>query len=644
IDEITARLYANETFSTTSRIFDEEMLIAFAPLQADLSDRNLYVVQVFNKETALAAVAALTFMLIAVFSISFAVFAAGLWVLYRSILNKVNDIEISRIKHYYAKPYIIKIKADGRIKWFNRTFRQHLPASLSYKNVLDFDLTTEITEDVMNWIGQQHAFTARFQNIGRVTFIHFISLKTTGGYMLLGDDVTLDENRKDYYRTLALVHPLTELPNRNSLKWDLRIILADKDEFRRYALVAVHIAGLSKNSIGFNESVFNQTIKSTRDVLNQTLKGYDATLYHTESETFAVLIKDLGDYLQTKAWVDQTLFRFKKAIIVDANIFNIDLKLGVFEIVPENYAYLSEETCYDNMMLALNHAKQSGSINVMTYDVRMSQYATYEQVMEDDLAKAIRNDEFEMYFQPQYHFIDQRIVSFEALIRWKHPKYIQESPMTYIRLAEQNNMIIDIGKIALEKSFAVARELADEDIKISINVSPLQIVQVGFVNDLMDSFNQFGLKKHSISIEITESFLMASFDQVIPKLKALQDFGIDIHLDDFGTGYSSLQYLSELPINIIKIDKSFLVNLMTDHHKRAIVQMVSNLAKNLQIEVIVEGIEDERQMQYVIKSGCQIGQGFHISPAVPFEEAKALIKLYNKDKAPLKGLKSKSGR
>jgi EAL domain-containing protein (putative c-di-GMP-specific phosphodiesterase class I) len=196
-------------------------------------------------------------------------------------------------------------------------------------------------------------------------------------------------------------------------------------------------------------------------------------------------------------------------------------------------------------------------------------------------------------------------------------------------MAEKNNMIIDIGRIALHETFQIAKELEKYVVHISVNISPVQMLQAGFVNEVIAIFEQYELKKGSISLEITETFLIGSFDLVITKLKILQKYGFGIYLDDFGTGYSSLQYLRDLPINTIKIDRAFVINLETDAHSRAIVNMISNLAKNIGLMVVAEGIETDKQNQIAFKSGCNLIQGYLISPPVFKNDAIKLINDYN---------------
>jgi EAL domain-containing protein (putative c-di-GMP-specific phosphodiesterase class I) len=215
------------------------------------------------------------------------------------------------------------------------------------------------------------------------------------------------------------------------------------------------------------------------------------------------------------------------------------------------------------------------------------------------------------------------------LIRWNNPKYYHQSPARFIELAETNNLIIPLAKFINEESMRIAKLLEPYNIEVSLNVSPVQILQAGFVNELVELTKQYEVDPNNIALEITETFLMENFDAVNAKLKLLQGYGFKIHLDDFCTGYSSMLYLKELPINSIKIYKEFTRFLNTDSYSRAIVNKLAALANSLELEIIVEGVEDEKQVAFLSKNGCNIIQGFIISKAIKVDECINLIEGYN---------------
>ncbi|MCK9493843.1 MAG: EAL domain-containing protein, partial [Acholeplasmataceae bacterium] len=214
-------------------------------------------------------------------------------------------------------------------------------------------------------------------------------------------------------------------------------------------------------------------------------------------------------------------------------------------------------------------------------------------------------------------------------------KYKNNSPSEFIQLAESNNMIIDIGRIVIDKTLKIAKQLEKYNVKLSLNVSPAQMLQAGFISEFMDKLQTYDVEPNGIAIEITETFLMSSFDVIVEKIKILKNAGIDIHLDDFGTGYSSLQYLQELPFDAIKIDRAFVMHLPNDKYSKAIIGMITTLAKNLNVEVIAEGVETKEQYQFLYKANCSIIQGYLLSKAVNMDDAIQLLKKYNENKEPL---------
>lgn len=615
---------------------DISSYIGFYPLSQSLSDEYFYLVEIYDQVNVLNSISYLSNILWALFLVIFIIFAIALLILYKILEQKQSDIENARLTHYYAKPYIIKIKYNGKIKSYNRSFKRLLGEYDVYSEVSDFKIKEEDDkESLMNIIHQQKSFTVLFQiGIDKIAYIRLIPIKVTGGFLLIGNDVTHIEGKFDTYRNMALYDPITNLPNLNSLQQDLQSLFDDKDLLsRKNSLIAFDVVAYSKINLLLGEKSGERFLVILSELVKQSLEGYPATIYNFDSDVFVILLKDIENYNWVQRWISKILTQFEQPITLDKNFIEVKVKIGVFNIESDRYEILNPETAYDNVMLALNHAKESAQHQSFVYDVSLTMVASREQRMEIDLANGIKNHEFVMALQPQYNNQTEKIIGFEALIRWKNPKYGNESPLKFIEMAEKNNMIIDIGRIALHETFMIAKEMEEYDIHISINISPVQILQAGFVNDVISIFEQYELKKHSICLEITETFLIGSFELVINKLKLLQKYGFDIHLDDFGTGYSSLQYLRDLPINTIKIDRAFIINLETDTHSRAIVSMISNLAKNIGLQVISEGIENDKQNQIVYKAGCDIIQGYLIGPAVDKQSAIQLIKAYNIDKS-----------
>lgn len=635
IDDIKAQVMSGSTYVIQEKFLSEDSYITFNPLSDEFSAKQFYLVTVYNQNEVIISMSYLTNILWALFFVIFLLFALALVIIYKILVTKMNDIENAKITHYYAKPYIVWITGAGKIKSYNQSFKKLLGDYDIYDKIQDFKIKTEFDmENIEDVIHRQRAFTAIFElGLLKLVYIRFIPMRSGGGYLLVGDDISSIEGRFDEYKSLALFNKVTHLPNYNSLKADLVSFFLDLDAVKKMnTLVAIDIVSFSKINILLGEKSGDRFLVIISELIDESLEGYPATLYNTEVDSFYILFKNIENYNWVNRWITKILSIFEKPITIDKNFINIDVKIGVFHIEAERYEILNADVAYDNVNLALNHAKESNTHKYFVYDVSLSMIASREQLMETDLANGIKNQEFYMALQPQYDNSKELITGFEALIRWKNPKYASESPLKFIQMAERNNMIIDIGRIALHETFQIAKEMEKYNVHISLNISPVQILQAGFVNEIITVFEQYDLKKHSISLEITETFLIGSFELVINKLKLLQKYGFDIHLDDFGTGYSSLQYLRDLPINTIKIDRAFIINLETDSHSRAIVSMISSLAKNVGLEVIAEGIETEKQNQLVYKSGCNVIQGYMISQPVVKADAIQLLVDYNINK------------
>jgi EAL domain-containing protein (putative c-di-GMP-specific phosphodiesterase class I)/GGDEF domain-containing protein len=627
-----------------------ESLLSFVPIELSLTSRVFYLVQIYDESLVIDSLSYLSQTLWALFAVIFILFSVTLIVLYKILEQKIHDIENARLSLYYTKPFIMKVRKNGRIKSYNKALKNLLGKTDRFKYLKDFDIK-DIPEEthVEEMLQRQKSFTIVLEIADDVKYIHFVTTRSSGGFILVGDDITHIEGRFDEYQKLALYNPVTNLPNQNVILTDLTEIFKDEEKLAEYNVLAMFdIVSFSKINLVLGEESGDRFLKLIAELTNESLEGYPAKLYNIKQDQFAILFRGIDSFNWIKSWVELFLQKLDKPITMDRNFLNVDVKIGIFNIEAQRYEILTPEICLENVKLALNHAKESTVNPSFTYDVALSLVASREQRMEIDLANAITNQEFQMALQAQYNNDLERIVGFEALIRWTNPKYSSESPLKFIQMAEKNNMIVDIGRIALHETFMIAKELEPYDVHISLNISPVQMLQAGFVNEIMTVFDQYDLKKGSISLEITETFLIDSFELVINKLNILKRHGFNIHLDDFGTGYSSLQYLRDLPVNTIKIDKAFIDDIERDVHSRAIVTMISNLAKNINLDVIAEGIETEKQNQFVYKAGCNVIQGYIISPPVPKDKAIELIKTYNIDKTKKlqvqKTMRSKEGK
>lgn len=565
------------------------------------------------------------------FVLVYALIAIVLMYIYNEVDKKYDDVESSRRYYYYSKPYIIRIDKNGKIIKLNKTIEEKV---LNYQEYLTiYDLENDCQDlDLLEEIFRQNAFTCKFElNTLETIYVRFLSVKIRGGFYLIGEDTTEQYNLNNFHRNMALYDQITKLPNKNYLGIKLQELFSDEVALKKKnTVICFDIVGFKNINKLFGYKIGDETINKIASIAQEELYRYKAQLFNIELDNFVVLFTGLNKYQDAIDWVSDFATKFDRAIEVSGNMFTISLKAGVFQIELDKYPGITSVDAYEYARLAHRKAKESRRFIYSVYDVTLGKHFSREQIMEVDLAGAIKKNEFVMNLQPQVNNETNKVVGFEALIRWNNPKYAYESPSTFIEIAERNNFIIDIGRYVIEETFSIAKKLEPYNIRVSINISPVQLLQTGFVHEIIGAFERHKLKRGSICIEITETFLMESLDEIIEKLTLIRNNGIIINLDNFGTGYSSMLYLKDLPIDGISINKEFIKGLNSDQYSRNIVTQIIKLAESLNLQVIAEGVEDQKQNQLLKEKGCNIIQGYLISKALPKEEAIKFMMEYNK--------------
>ncbi|MDD3476112.1 MAG: EAL domain-containing protein, partial [Sulfurimonas sp.] len=262
------------------------------------------------------------------------------------------------------------------------------------------------------------------------------------------------------------------------------------------------------------------------------------------------------------------------------------------------------------------------------YNIRMTELALERVTLESDLRRATQNSEFEVYFQPKMDARVDKVIGLEALIRWNHPELGLILPIKFIPFAEDIGLIIEIDKWMLREAAKQVLAWKNENIqcgKLSINVSAKQLEDVNYVEYLHQKIAAIGLSATDLEIEITEGFIMKHNLHVTSTLNAIREFGISISIDDFGTGYSSLSYLKRLPVDKLKIDRSFVKDLPYDKDDVAIVKTIIALANNLSLELIAEGVETKEQRNFLLREGCPNIQGYFYSKPLKVNECREFL-------------------
>lgn len=331
----------------------------------------------------------------------------------------------------------------------------------------------------------------------------------------------------------------------------------------------------------------------------------------TEPQDLIASAEKIKAALQTPFWIDN------QEIFLTASI-----GIGLF---PEDGT--DAHALLKNAGAAMHRAKERGD-NYQFYTADINDKALQRLVMENNLRRALEREEFEVYYQPKVSVLSKQIVGMEALIRWHHPQQGLISPAEFIPLAEETGLIVPIGEWILRKACAQCREWQNSGsdfLSVSVNLSARQFEQPNLFEMVASILRETDFNPKCLELELTESSIMKNSDSAIKILKKLKKIGIKISIDDFGTGYSSLSYLIQLPIDVLKIDKSFIRKINVDKGNAAMAMAIVSMARNLQLKVIAEGVENEQQLQFLYLLGCDEWQGFFNSQPIPAVEFAKLL-------------------
>jgi len=282
-----------------------------------------------------------------------------------------------------------------------------------------------------------------------------------------------------------------------------------------------------------------------------------------------------------------------------------------------------------NADAAMHLAKERGKDRYQLYSSSIANNSFERLVLENSLRRALEKNEFRLVYQPQLDLRRGKVTGVEALIRWQHPDLGSIPPMEFIPIAEETGLIHSIGEWVMKTACEQKKEwqaAGFRKLRVSVNLSPRQFHYVNVVEMITDILRKTGIDPRSLDVEITESALMERLDEATETLRRLKEMGTHITIDDFGTGYSSLMYLKTFPIDMLKIDKSFVHDIVTDTDDRAITQAIISMAHSLKLEVVAEGVEEEPQLEILKSQGCDIIQGFLFGKPMPPNEVFEVLK------------------
>ena len=459
------------------------------------------------------------------------------------------------------------------------------------------------------------------------TFTQGVSLTLTDDGLL----ISVCRDISELKRTQALIthnalhDPLTNLPNRTLLvkRLELAINQARRHEDYQYAVLFLDLDRFKVINDSLGHVIGDLLLTTIAQKLKTHLREIDL-VSRLGGDEFVILLEDINGPEKVVQIAERILADCKKPLIINEHKIFTSLSIG---IVLGTKDYYQASDLIRDADIAMYRAKKQGKNSYKFFDSLMHTQALNRLTLETDLRRALEQQEFVVHYQPIFDLLNNRLVGFEALARWRHPTRGLVFPNEFIPIAEEAGLITQLDSWvfyqACQHLIGWKNKFADcFPLKISINLSAQDLRKASLIEDINRALTDIGLEGDSIAIEITESMLIEDIDQTIDLLTQLESRNIQISIDDFGTGYSSLNYLHRLPAHNLKIDCSF-VSRIAENRNYQVVSTIIAMSNQLGLTVVAEGIETLQQLQQLQQLGCQLGQGYLFSKPLPAEEIEA---------------------
>jgi len=447
------------------------------------------------------------------------------------------------------------------------------------------------------------------------------------GYVGVFSDLSEQKKAEEKLEELSFYDPLTHLPNRvlfydrlsvgmsiaKREKHQLAVLFIDLDRFK-----------IVNDSLGHNVGDALLELIAKRFL---TLGRESDTVARLGGDEFAILLPELKTAEDASVVAQNFIDALSEPFFLEGHNINISASVGIS-------TFPSDGADVDGLLkraeLALYKAKEQGRNNYQYFSQELQDAISDQLEMEDEMRHAIDNEQFTLYYQPKISLLTNEITGMEALVRWVHPEKGLIPPDLFIPLAEETGLIIPLGEWILQtacRETAAWAKKYDDSLVVAVNLSAKQFKASNLLETIQKTLHDCQLDPKNIELEITESCVMEDVEGALKTMISFRDNHLKLAIDDFGTGYSSLGYLKQFPMNTLKIDRSFVMDLTTDSDDAAIVEVVILLAEKLGLDVVAEGVETEAQLEFLRAQGCQYVQGYLLSRPLPANEFEAFLKL-----------------
>ena len=429
--------------------------------------------------------------------------------------------------------------------------------------------------------------------------------------------VKLYKESKEKFEEMAYYDPLTKLPNRvlffDRLK---QSIIKSKRNRTKLAVLFLDIDNFKEINDSYGHIFGDKILEIFSKRLRLAIRKSDS-LGRFGGDEFVIIVEDIHDtssIIQITQGIEQNI---QKHIEIKDKDFYITSSIGV-AIYPEDGS--DADTLIKNADVAMYDAKKNGRNQIVFYTKQMTEYSQYRLIMDQQIRYGIQNDEFVVYYQPIIDNQNASLAGFEALVRWNHPKHGFIMPDDFIPIAEMSSHIVGIGERVLQRvsqQVTLWHQQGFDPPFIAVNVSPKQLRSPNLTALLKKTLDSVPFRRDWLEVEITEGYAIQNLENAISKLHEIRELGISLSLDDFGTGYSSLSYLKKLPVDKLKIDRSFVRDILDDKEDRILVRAIVSFSKEMKLKIVAEGVEGIEQFTVLQQMGCTFSQGYYFGKPMP---------------------------
>ena len=444
-------------------------------------------------------------------------------------------------------------------------------------------------------------------------------------YIAIFHDISDIKRQEELIRYHALHDTLTDLPNIFLLKNRIeQAILHSKRDKTRFGVMFLDLDNFKKINESLGLAIGDMLLKAAAERIRNMARNVDTVARHGGDE-FIILVESIYDGKPLITLAQRILVAFKEPFKIIDKAFHIGISMGI-ALFPED----GED--FDNLLrnadTAMYRSKEIGKETFSMYTESLNDRVTRKLTLENELRSALEEKDFEVYYQPQMDIKTGRITGVEGLARWNNSHGVIMPPDGFIPFSEEAGLIFEIDRIVMEKALSEIGGLIDSGLfplKLSLNCSAKVLHLKRLPNIISGYLTKFNFPPELFELEITESSIMKNYKDNLEIIYKLRDAGISISLDDFGTGYSSLAQLKNLPVDSLKIDRSFLEDVCSNKSDAHIIEAVISLSQKFGIKVIAEGVETGEQLQFLKNAGCDVVQGYYLSKPVPFNELKTFL-------------------